>query len=70
MGVIPYGNLFMDLHLGILYLFFVSSISVFAILMSGWVSNSKYAFDGAVWGTAQMVSYEVSIGLLFLSVCL
>ena len=69
-GVIPYGNLFMDLHLGILYLFFVSSISVYAVLMSGWVSNSKYAFDGAVRGTAQMVSYEVSIGLLFLSVCL
>ena len=60
----------MDLHLGILYLFFVSSISVYAVLMSGWVSNSKYAFDGAVRGTVQMVSYEESIGLLFLSVCL
>ena len=51
-------------------MFFVSSISVYTVLMSGWVSNSKYAFDGAVRGTAQMVSYEVSIGLLFLSVCL
>ena len=69
-GVIPYGNLFMDLHLSILYLFFVSSISVYAVLMSGWVSNSKYAFNEAVRGTAQMVSYEVSIELLFLSVCL
>ena len=60
----------MDLHLGILYLFFVSSISVYAVLMSGWVSNFKYAFDGAVRGSTQMVSYEISIELLFLSVCL
>lgn len=71
-GVIPYseGLVLSDLGLGILYLFAVSSISVYAILMSGWSSNSKYAFLGAIRAAAQMISYEVSIGLIIISVVL
>ena len=56
--------------IGILYLFAVSSISVYAVLMSGWSSNSKYAFLGAIRGAAQMISYEVSIGVIIVSVVL
>ena len=71
-GVIPYGQgvVLSDLGVGILYLFAVSSISVYAILMSGWASNSKYAFLGAIRAAAQMISYEVSIGLIIISVVL
>jgi len=71
-GVIPYekGVLISDLKVGILFLLAVSSISVYAILMSGWSSNSKYAFLGAIRAAAQMVSYEVSIGLIIISVIL
>ena len=71
-GVIPYseGVVLSDLGVGILYLFAVSSISVYAILMSGWASNSKYAFLGAIRAAAQMISYEVSIGLIIISVVL
>lgn len=71
-GVIPYseGLVLSDLGLGILYLFAVSSISVYALLMSGWSSNSKYAFLGAIRAAAQMISYEVSIGLIIISVVL
>lgn len=71
-GVIPYdkGIVLSDLGVGILYLFAISSISVYAILMSGWSSNSKYAFLGAIRAAAQMISYEVSIGLIIISVIL
>lgn len=71
-AVIPYaeGAVVADLNIGILYLFAVSSISVYSILMSGWSSNSKYAFFGAIRAAAQMVSYEVSIGLIIISVIL
>nr|YP_010426366.1 NADH dehydrogenase subunit 1 [Terpios hoshinota]USL48480.1 NADH dehydrogenase subunit 1 [Terpios hoshinota] len=71
-GVIPYseGVVLGDLGIGVLYLFAVSSISVYAILMSGWGSNSKYAFLGAIRAAAQMISYEVSIGLIIISVVL
>ena len=71
-AVIPYGRgiVLSDLNVGILYLFAVSSISVYAILMSGWASNSKYAFLGAIRAAAQMISYEVSIGLIIISVVL
>lgn len=71
-GVVPYGDGFVlsDLSIGILYLFAVSSISVYAVLMSGWASNSKYAFLGAIRAAAQMISYEVSIGLIIISVVL
>ena len=71
-GVIPYGEgvVLSDLGVGILYIFAVSSISVYAVLMSGWASNSKYAFLGAIRAAAQMISYEVSIGLIIISVVL
>lgn len=69
-AVIPYdeGSVVADINIGILYLFAVSSISVYSILMSGWSSNSKYAFFGAIRAAAQMISYEVSIGLIIISV--
>jgi len=71
-AVIPYaeGAVLADLNVGLMYLFAVSSISVYAILMSGWASNSKYAFFGAIRAAAQMISYEVCIGLIILSVIL
>lgn len=71
-AVLPFNEsaLISDLGLGIMYLFAVSSISVYSILMSGWASNSKYAFLGALRAVAQMISYEVSIGLIILSVVL
>ena len=55
---------------GILYLFAVSSLGVYGILMSGWASNSKYAFLGGLRSAAQMVSYEVSIGFVIITVLL
>lgn len=69
-AVIPYGEgvVLADINISILYIFAVSSISVYAILMSGWASNSKYAFFGAIRAAAQMISYEVCIGLIILSV--
>lgn len=71
-AVIPYdeGSVIADVNIGILYVFAVSSISVYSILMSGWASNSKYAFFGAIRAAAQMISYEVSIGLILISVVL
>lgn len=70
--MVPYdrGVMLSDISIGILYLFAISSISVYAILMSGWASNSKYAFLGAIRAAAQMISYEVSIGLIIISVVL
>lgn len=58
-----------DLNLGILYLFAVSSLSVYGIIMAGWSSNSKYPFLGALRSAAQMISYEVSIGFIIVNVC-
>ena len=71
-AVVPYGEniVLADINIGILYIFGVSSISVYAILMSGWSSNSKYSFFGAIRAVAQMISYEVSIGLIIISVLL
>ena len=71
-AVIPYseGAILADINVGILYIFAVGSIGVYAILMSGWASNSKYAFFGAIRAAAQMISYEVSIGLIIISVIL
>ena len=59
-----------DINLGILYLFSVSSLSVYGLIMAGWSSNSKYPFLGSLRSAAQMVSYEVSIGFIIVNVCL
>lgn len=71
-AVIPfqYGVVFADLNVGILYLFAMSALGVYGIIMSGWSSNSKYAFLGALRSAAQMVSYEVSMGLIIINVLL
>lgn len=71
-AVIPYdeGTVLADLNIGVLYILAISSISVYAILTSGWSSNSKYAFFGAIRASAQMISYEVSMGLIIISVIL
>jgi len=69
-ALIPYGphSFLAELSVGFLYLFAVSSLGVYGIIMSGWSSNSKYAFLGSLRSTAQMVSYEVSIGFILVSV--
>lgn len=64
------GLVISDINLGILYIFAVSSLGVYGIIISGWSSNSRYAFLGALRSSAQMVSYEVSIGLIIISVLL
>jgi len=58
-----------DISLGVLYLFAISSLSVYGIIMAGWSSNSKYPFLGALRSAAQMISYEVSIGFIIVNVC-
>jgi NADH-quinone oxidoreductase subunit H len=71
-AVIPFdeGAVLADLNLGIMYLLAISSLSVYGIITSGWSSNSKYAFLGALRSSAQMISYEVSIGLIIINVLL
>jgi NADH-quinone oxidoreductase subunit H len=71
-AVIPfdYGLVLADINVGILYLFAISSLGVYGILMAGWASNSIYAFLGALRSAAQMVSYEVSMGLVIITVLL
>ena len=71
-SVIPLseGALVADINLGVLYLFAVSSLSVYGIILAGWSSNSKYPFLGALRSAAQMISYEVSIGFILVNVCL
>jgi len=59
-----------DINVGVLYLFAISSLGVYGIIMAGWASNSKYAFLGAIRSSAQMVSYEVSIGFVIITVLL
>ncbi len=70
--VIPFGNgwAIADFNLGVLYLLALSSLSVHSIIMAGWSSNSKYAFLGALRSAAQMISYEIAMGLILLSVIL
>ncbi len=69
-AVIPFdeGWVIADINVGILYLFAVSSLSVYGVLMAGWASNSRYAFLGALRSAAQMVSYEVSMGFVIVTV--
>ena len=71
-AVIPFGETFVlaDINVGVLYLFAISSLGVYGIIMSGWASNSKYAFLGGLRSAAQMVSYEVSIGFILIAVIL
>ena len=71
-AIIPFdfGIFYVNLELGILYLFAVSSLGVYGVIISGWASNSKYAFLGGLRSTAQIISYEISIGLIVLSVIL
>ncbi len=71
-AVIPFdeGVVLADINVGILYLFAISSLGVYGIIMAGWASNSKYPFLGALRSAAQMVSYEVSIGFVIITVLL
>jgi len=71
-AIIPYDkySFLSEINVGILYLFAVSSLGVYGIIMSGWSSNSKYAFLGALRSTAQMVSYEVSLGFIMIVIIL
>ncbi len=69
-AVIPFadGAVLADINVGVLYLFAVSSLGVYGIIMAGWASNSRYAFLGALRSSAQMVSYEIAIGLIIINV--
>jgi len=69
-GVIPFSHtaVIADINLGILYIFAISSLNVYGLILAGWASNSKYAFLGALRSTAQMISYEISIGFIVLSI--
>ena len=68
-AVIPFSEDFVlaDINVGILYIFAISSLGVYGIIMGGWASNSKYPFLGSIRSAAQMVSYEVSIGVITVS---
>lgn len=71
-AVVPFGDglVLADINVGILYIFAISSLGVYGIIMGGWASNSKYAFFGALRSAAQMVSYEVSMGFIIVTVLL
>ena len=60
----------LDINVGIMYIFAVSSLGVYGIIVAGWSSNSRYAFLGSLRSAAQMISYEVSIGLIIISILL
>nr|QJH88474.1 Nad1 [Pterocladia lucida] len=70
--VLPIGEgmVYSDINIGVLYILAISSLGVYGIIISGWASNSKYAFLGALRSAAQMVSYEVSIGLILINILL
>ena len=67
---IDYGIVLSNINVGILYIFAISSLGVYGIIMAGWSSNSRYAFLGALRSAAQMISYEVSIGLIIINILL
>jgi len=71
-AVIPFFDsiVFTDLNVGVLYLLAISALSVYGVIIAGWSSNSKYPFLGALRSTAQMISYEVSIGFVVVNLCL
>jgi len=71
-AVVPFGHslVFADINVGVLYVLAISSLGVYGIITSGWSSNSKWSFLGALRSAAQMISYEVSIGIIILSVLL
>jgi len=71
-AVIPFSEelVLSNINVGILYLFAISSLGVYGIIMGGWASNSKYPFLGSIRSAAQMVSYEVSIGIIIINVLL
>jgi len=71
-AVIPFGDglVLSNINVGVLYLFAISSLSVYGIVLSGWSSNSKYSFLGSLRSAAQMISYEVSMGFIIVSVIL
>ena len=70
--ILPFneGIVYSDINIGVLYILAISSLGVYGIIIAGWSSNSKYAFLGALRSTAQMVSYEVSIGLILINILL
>lgn len=69
-AVIPFGEgmVLADINVGLLYIFAISSLGVYGVVIAGWASNSKYAFLGALRSAAQMISYEVSLGLIVITV--
>jgi NADH-quinone oxidoreductase subunit H len=71
-AVIPFDNhsYFININLSLLYLFAISSLAIYGVLLSGWASNSKYSFLGSIRSAAQMISYEVCIGFVLLIVIL
>ena len=71
-AVIPvdYKVVLSDINVGLMYIFAISSLGIYGIIVAGWSSNSRYAFLGSLRSAAQMISYEVSIGLIIISVLL
>lgn len=69
-GVIPFGDglVLSDINLGIMYIFAISSLGVYGVIIAGWSSNSKYAFLGALRSAAQMISYELSMGFIIINI--